>query len=91
MIYLLHAQFVPEKHMAELMSDLFAVQISTANIAAMGQRTARRFEDFPGETGVRIGTGRGDVGEGILVHDDYATCFTLRGCAPQGMQLSSPA
>ena len=28
--YLLYAQFVPEKRLAELMSDLFAVSISTA-------------------------------------------------------------
>ena len=44
--YLLYAQFVPEKRLAELMSDLFAVSISTATITAMGRRTARRFEPF---------------------------------------------
>ncbi len=44
--YLLHAQFVPEKRLAELMSDLFAVPLPTATIAAMGRRTARRFEGF---------------------------------------------
>ncbi len=44
--YLLHAQFIPEKRVAEVMSDLFAVKISTATIAAMGRRTARRFEGF---------------------------------------------
>ncbi len=44
--YLLYAQFVPEKRLAELMSDLFAVSISTATITAMGWRTARRFEPF---------------------------------------------
>ena len=44
--YLLHAQFIPEKRVAEVMSDLFAVRISTATIAAMGRRTARRFEGF---------------------------------------------
>ncbi len=44
--YLLHAQFIPEKRVAEVMSDLFAVRISTATIAAMGRRTARRFESF---------------------------------------------
>ena len=35
--YLLYAQFVPEKRLAELMSDLFAVSISTATITAMGR------------------------------------------------------
>ena len=44
--YLLHAQFAPEKCLAELMSDLFAVPLSTATIAAMGRRTAQRFEAF---------------------------------------------
>ena len=44
--YLLYAQFVPEKRLAELMSDLFAVSITTATITAMGRRTARRFEPF---------------------------------------------
>ena len=116
--YLLNAQFVPEKRLAELMSDLFAVKLSTATIAAMGRRTARRFEAFLDhvaetirtaapvkhldETGIRIaaktrwlhvlctplltvlriGTGRGDVDkdlEGILIHDDYASYFTLKG------------
>ena len=112
--YLLYAQFVPEKRLAELMSDLFAVSISTATITAMGRRTARRFEPFlahvadvmhsgPGQaprrksppvpagstccaphslTVLRIGAGRGDVEkdlEGILIHDDYAAYFTLKG------------
>ena len=116
--YLLHAQFVPEKRLRELMHDLFSVSLSTATIAAMGRRTARRFESFlarvtgiiskkapvkhldetglrvaarirwlhvlctPLLTALRIGTGRGDVGkdlEGILIHDDYASYFTLEG------------
>ena len=116
--YLLYAQFVPEKRLAELMSDLFAVSISTATITAMGRRTDRRFEPFlahvadvirtavpvkhldetglriaartrwlhvlctPFLTVLRIGAGRGDVEkdlEGILIHDDYAAYFTLKG------------
>ena len=116
--YLLYAQFVPEKRLAELMSDLFAVSISTATITAMGRRIARRFESFlahvadvirtavpvkhldetglriaartrwlhvlctPFLTVLRIGAGRGDVEkdlEGILIHDDYAAYFTLKG------------
>ena len=44
--YLSHAQFIPEKRVAEVMSELFAVKLSTATIAAMGSRTARRFEGF---------------------------------------------
>ncbi len=116
--YLLYAQFVPEKRLAELMSDIFAVSISTATIAAMGRRTAQRFEGFldhvadpirtqapvkhldetglriaartrwlhvlctPLLTVLRIGEGRGDVEknlQGILVHDDFAPYFTIKG------------
>ena len=44
--YLLHAQFIPERRLAELLRDLFAVRISTATIAAMSRRTAQRFEPF---------------------------------------------
>ncbi len=118
MSYLLYAQFVPEKRLAELMSDIFAVSISTATIAAMGRRTAQRFEGFldhvadlirtqapvkhldetglriaartrwlhvlctPLLTVLRIGEGRGDVEKnlkGILVHDDFAPYFTIKG------------
>ena len=118
MSYLLHAQFIPEKRLAELMSDLFAVTLSTATIAIMGRRTARRFEGFcdrvaeiirtaapvkhldetgiridartrwlhvlctPLLTALRIATGRGHLDEkleGIVIHDDYATYFTLEG------------
>ena len=116
--YLLHAQFIPEKRVTEVMSDLFAVKLSTATIAAMGRRTARRFEGFLDrvaeiirtdapvkhldETGIRIdartqwlhvlctplltilrvATGRSHIDEklnGIVVHDDYATYFALKG------------
>ncbi len=68
--YLSHGQFIPEKRVAAVMSDLFAVKLPTATIAAMGRRTARRFGGFldrvaalartaapvkhPGETGIRI-------------------------------------
>ncbi len=100
------------------MSDLFAVKLPTAIIAAMGRRTARRFEGFldkvatlartaapgrhPGETGIRTealtrwlhvlctpsltvlraaaGRRRFDEKlEGVVVHDDLPTCFTLEG------------
>ncbi len=116
--YLLHAQFIPEKRVAEVMSDLFAVKLSTATVAAMGSRTARRFEGFldrvaeivrttapvehldetgiriaartqwlhvlctPLPTVLRIATGRSHFDEelnGIVIHDDYASCFALEG------------
>ncbi len=44
--YLSHAQFIPGNRVAEVMSDLFAVSVPTAAIAAMSRRTARRFEGF---------------------------------------------
>ena len=44
--YLLHAQFIPEQRLRELMADLFGVEIAKATIAAMAQRTADRFETF---------------------------------------------
>ncbi len=44
--YLLHAQFIPEQRLSELMRDLFGVKIAKATIAAMARRTADRFESF---------------------------------------------
>ncbi len=43
---LLHIQFSPEKRLADLMSDRFAMPISAATIAAMSRRNAQRFEDI---------------------------------------------
>ena len=102
----------------ELRLEALAVTLSTATIAIMGRRTARRFEGFcdrvaeiirtaapvkhldetgiridartrwlhvlctPLLTALRIATGRGHLDEkleGIVIHDDYATYFTLEG------------
>ena len=115
---LLHAQLLPEKRLSELILDVFGVKISKATIAAMAERTAKRFEGFfahltrvlrirvavkhldqtpvrvdagqswfhvlstPLLAALRLGTGRGDVGrdlEGILVHDAFASYFSLEG------------
>jgi len=69
-VYLLHDQLLPEKRLAELMADLFGVNLVTATIAAMSQTCAARFEGFAAtvrehvaaaavkhldETGFRIG------------------------------------
>ena len=45
-------------------------------------------------TVLRIGAGRGDVEkdlEGILIHDDYAAYFTLKGVRHGSLQRPSPA
>jgi transposase len=69
-IYLLHFQLLPEKRLAELMADLFGVNLVTATIASMGRNCAARFQGFAAsvrdhvaaapvkhldETGFRIG------------------------------------
>jgi transposase len=69
-IYLLHYQLLPEKRLAELMADLFGVNLVTATIASMSRNCAARFEGFAAtvrdhvaaapvkhldETGFRIG------------------------------------
>ena len=35
MVYLLHAQFIPEDRLVELMADLFGVKLAAATIARM--------------------------------------------------------
>jgi transposase len=45
-VYLLHFQLLPEKRLAELMADLFGVNLVTATIASMSQACAARFEGF---------------------------------------------
>ena len=46
MIYLLHYQLLPEKRLAELMADLFGVNLVTATIASMSRACAARFQGF---------------------------------------------
>jgi transposase len=45
-VYLLHYQLLPEKRLAELMADLFAVNVVAATIASMSRTCATRFQDF---------------------------------------------
>src|SRR5208337_568557 len=69
-VYLLHYQLLPEKRLAELMADLFGVNLVTATIAGMSRACAARFQGFAAavrdhvaaapvkhmdETGFRIG------------------------------------
>jgi transposase len=43
-VYLLHYQLLPEKRLAELMGDLFGVNLVTATIASMSRNCATRFQ-----------------------------------------------
>jgi transposase len=69
-VYLLHYQLLPEKRLAEVMADLFGVNLVTATIASMSRSCATRFRGFAAavrdhvaaapvkhldETGFRIG------------------------------------
>ncbi len=45
-VYLLHYQLLPERRLAELMADLFGVNLVTATIASMSQSCAARFQGF---------------------------------------------
>jgi len=45
-LYLLHYQLLPEKRLAELMGDLFGVNLVTATIARISQDCAQRFQGF---------------------------------------------
>ena len=45
-VYLLHAQFVPEDRLARLMTDLFGVSLSRAIVGQMSTRAAQRLAGF---------------------------------------------
>jgi transposase len=45
-VYLLHAQFLPEDRLAEAMADLFGVSLVAATIARISRSCAARFQGF---------------------------------------------
>jgi transposase len=45
-VYLLHAQFIPEDRLVELMADLFGVKLAAATLASFSTRCAQRFQGF---------------------------------------------
>ena len=45
-VYLLHAQFLPERRVVEVMADLFGVILSAATVAQMSRTCAGRFSCF---------------------------------------------
>jgi transposase len=45
-VYLLHAQLLPEKRVAALIADLFGVALTTATIATISRNCAERLRPF---------------------------------------------
>lgn len=100
-LYLLHYQFLPEKRLAALMHDLFAVTIATATIARISQQAATRFKGFADtvrdkvaaapvknldETGFRTG------GKTQWLHIACTLLLTFyRVCAKRGSMLADVA
>jgi transposase len=53
-VYLLHWQLIPEDRVAELMRDVFSVDLSTATIAAMAQRKAEEWTELADYIGEQV-------------------------------------
>ena len=53
-VYFLHWQLIPEDRLAELMRDVFGVDVSTATIAAMAQRKAAEWKDLANHIGEAV-------------------------------------
>jgi transposase len=53
-VYLQHWHFVPEDRLAELIKDIFGVDLTTATIAAMGQRKAGQWSDLADYIGEQV-------------------------------------
>ena len=98
-LYLLHYQLLPEKRLAELMADLFGVNLATATIARISQDGARRFQGFADavrdhvaaapvkhmdETGFRIG------GKTQWLHIASTILLTFYRISPKRGSLLAP-
>jgi transposase len=53
-VYLLHWHLIPEERLAELMRDVFGVDLSTATIAAMAQRKAEEWTELADHIGAQV-------------------------------------
>ena len=100
-VYLLHYQLLPEDRLAELMADLFGVNLVAATIARMSRTCAARLQDFVvtvrdlvagaavkhmDETGFRIG------GKTQWLHVACTAFLTFyRVCARRGSLLADVA
>ena len=98
-LYLLHYQLLPEKRLAELMADLFGVNLATATIARISQDGAGRFQGFADavrdhvaaapvkhmdETGFRIG------GKTQWLHIASTILLTFYRISPKRGSLLAP-
>jgi transposase len=53
-VYLQHWHFIPEDRLAELMNDVFGIELTTATIAAMAQRKAAQWSDLANHIGEQV-------------------------------------
>ncbi len=53
-VYLQYGHFIPEDRVVELMRDVFGVDLSTATVAAMGQRKAAAWSGLAGHIGEQV-------------------------------------
>jgi len=53
-VYFLHGQLIPEDRLAEMMRDVFGVDLSTATIAAMAQRKAAEWKGLAEHIGEEV-------------------------------------
>src|SRR5271154_2300593 len=53
-VYLQHWHLVPEDRLAELIKDMFGLELTTATIAAMGQRKAGQWNDLAEHIGEQV-------------------------------------
>ena len=98
-LYLLHYQLLPEKRLAELLADLFGVNLATATIARISQDGAGRFQGFADavrdhvaaapvkhmdETGFRIG------GKTQWLHIASTILLTFYRISPKRGSLLAP-
>jgi len=100
-VYLLHAQFVPENRVVKLMADLFGINIAAATVAGMSRNCAERLQGFVGslrdlvagapvkhmdETGLRIG------GKTNWLHVASTASLTFyRACRKRGELMANVA
>ena len=99
-VYLLHAQFVPEDRLAKLMTDLFAVSMSRATIGQMSARAGQRLACFAeavrdrvaaapvkhlDETGFRVGGRTQWLHVAVTAGLTFYRVSRKRGCLPAPM------
>jgi transposase len=100
-VYLLHAQFLPQDRLVQMMKDLFGVHLAASTIARMSRDSAERLMPFVAvvtalvagapvkhldETGMRI------CGKGHWLHIAATTLLTVyRVCSQRGSMMQDLA